>query len=161
MEVNMDTTKVRIQFQPNITDDQLWDFYVRNDICEVGYGKKLAVLPLHNPCVVVGAFFEDSLVGYVRALFDGLGADIVEFCLENELQGADLQYENGSLIEKDTYGIGKQMGNLLIDELRKMGSTWISVYIVEDCEEMFYSSIGLTENKNHKVYHLDERSYLK
>ena len=30
---------------PEITEDQLWDFYVRNDICEVGYGKETAVKP--------------------------------------------------------------------------------------------------------------------
>ena len=72
---------------PEITEDQLWDFYVRNDICEVGYGKETAVKPLKFPAYIVGAFYEDKLVGLIRAMFDGLSADIREFCLECELQG--------------------------------------------------------------------------
>jgi hypothetical protein len=31
---------------PVIMDDQFWEFYVRNDICEVGHGKNEAVKPL-------------------------------------------------------------------------------------------------------------------
>jgi len=62
-------------------------------------------------------------------------------------------------MEKDTYGIGKRMGDVLINELRKMGATFITVYIVENCEEEFYQSIGLKENKGHLVYHIDERPY--
>ena len=51
------------------------------------------------------------------------------------------------------------MGDVLINELRKMGATFITVYIVENCEEEFYQSIGLKENKGHLVYHIDERPY--
>jgi hypothetical protein len=43
-------------------------------------------------------------------MFDGLSADILEFCLEIDLQGDNLEYENGSLLEKDKYGIAKKMG---------------------------------------------------
>jgi len=64
--------KVKIEFMPKITDDQLWDFYVRNDICEIGHGKDNAVKPLKYNPYIVGAFFEDKLVGIIRAMFDGL-----------------------------------------------------------------------------------------
>ena len=156
----MELSKIQIIYQPKITEDQLWDFYVRNDICEVGHGRETAVIPLSYPSVMVGAFYEDKLVGIVRTLFDGLSASIAEFCLECELQGDELKYENGSLIEKDDFGIGKKMGMLLFTELKKAGNTFTSVYIVENCEEEFYSSINLSENVGHKVYYQDERSYV-
>lgn len=83
----------------------------------------------------------------------------MEFCLECELQGENLKYNNGSLIEKDSYGIAQKMGNLLIDELRKLGNTFISAAIVEDLEEEVYESIRLVQNKGHLVYCMDERPY--
>lgn len=152
---------VLIKVNPKITPDQLWDFYVRNDICEVGYGKEVAVKPLYNSSLIVGAFQGDRLVGIARAMFDGQAAAIMEFCLECALQGEKLEYENGSLVEDDRYGIGKQMGETLVSELRNMGATFIHGYIVEDCEEKVYSSFGLRENKGHLVYILDERPYVK
>lgn len=91
----IEVNKVKIEYMPKITDDQLWDFYVRNDICEVGHGKDDAVKPLRFNPYIVGAFFEDKLVGIVRAMFDGLSADIMEYCLELELQGENLRYDNG------------------------------------------------------------------
>ena len=156
----MNYKDIMIKYMPEITKDQLWDFYVRNDICEVGYGKEIAVRWLKYNPIVVSAFNADKLVGIVRATFDGLSADIKEFCLECELQGEGLQYNNGSLIEKDTYGIAKEMGTLLIEELRKLGNTFISAYIVEELEEDVYQSIGLTHNTGHLVYHRDERPYI-
>ena len=156
----MNYEEVVVKYMPQITENQLWDFYVRNDICEVGYGKETAVIPLKYNPYIVGAFYEDKLVGIIRATFDGLSADIKEFCLECELQGIDLKYNNGSLIEKDTYGIAKKMGLLLIDELRKLGNTFIVGYIVEGLEEKVYDSIGLEQNKGHLVYYRDERPYV-
>jgi len=149
-----------IEVNPKISADQLWDFYVRNDICEVGYGKETAAKPLNHSSIIIGAFQGERLVGIARAMFDGLSGVIMEFCLELELQGKGLKYENGSLIEKDAFGIGKKMGDILINELRRMGATFISAYIVEDCEEEFYQSIGLKENKGHRVYYIDERPYV-
>lgn len=157
----MDSNKVVIKYMPKITDDQLWDFYVRNDICEVGHGKEIAVKPLKFNPYIVGAFYEDKLVGIIRAMFDGVCADIMEFCLELELQGEDFIYENGSLIEKDKYGIAKQMGTLLINELRKLGNTFTTAYLVEGLEEDIYHSIGLKHNNGHLVFIKDERPYVK
>lgn len=158
---NMDISKIVIKYQPEITDDQLWDFYVRNDICEVGHGKEAAVKPLKYNPYIVAAFYGDKLVGIIRAMFDGLSAEIMEFCLECELQGDNLEYENGSIIESDKYGIAKRMGELLIDELRKLGNTFVTAYAVEGAEERVYESIGLVQNKGHVVYVRDERPYVK
>ena len=156
----MDITKIEIKYMPEISDDQLWDFYVRNDICEIGHGKEAAVKPLRYNPYIAAAFYEEKLVGIIRTMFDGLSADIMEFCLETELQGDDLKYQNGSLLEKDEYGIAKKMGVLLLDELRKLGNTFTTCYLVENVEEDVYQSIGLTQNKGHLVYVLDERPYV-
>jgi hypothetical protein len=151
---------LRYEFQPNITEEQLWDFYVRNDICEVGYGKDVALLPLkHNP-YIVAVFSEEKLVGIIRALFDGLSACIMEFCLECELQGEDLELNNGSVIEKDQYEIAGNMGKMLIAELEKLGNTFTTAYIVEGMEEEVYKSIGLKHNEGHLVYYKDVRPYV-
>ena len=156
----MEQSKIIIQYMPEITEDQLWDFYIRNDICEVGYGKETAVKPLKFPAYIVGAFYEDKLVGLIRAMFDGLSADIREFCLECELQGDNLKYNNGSVIEQDKYGIAGRMGNLLTEELRKLGNTFTVAYIVEGTEEDIYRTIGLKHNQGHAVYYRDERPYV-
>ena len=40
-EINMiDINKIEIKYMLKITEDQLWDFHVRNDICEVGHRRK-------------------------------------------------------------------------------------------------------------------------
>lgn len=157
----LEVERVRIQYMPQITDDQLWDFYVRNDICEVGHGKDIAVKPLKFNPYIVGAFFEDKLVGIIRAMFDGLSADIMEYCLELELQGDNLRYNNGSIIEKDKFLIAKKMGILLINELHKLGNTFITAYVVKGIGEKVYKSIGLYQNKGHVVFIKDDRPYVK
>ena len=63
----------------------------------------------------------DKLVGIARAMFDGLSAVIMEFCLELEYQGENLEYENGSLIGKDESGLGKRTGEVLVKVRRKKG----------------------------------------
>lgn len=156
----MKEKKIKILVNPEITKDQLWDFYVRNDICEVGFGKEMAVKPLFHSSLIIGAFNGEKLVGIARALFDGLSGVIMEFCLELELQGDNLKYNNSSLIEKDTVRIGKRMGDILVNELRKMGATFISLYIVQDCEEDLYHSLGFFENTGHLVFYIDERPYV-
>ncbi len=39
----MDIEKIVIEYMTKVTDEQLWDFYVRNDICEVGHGKEVFI----------------------------------------------------------------------------------------------------------------------
>jgi len=89
-----------------------------------------------------------------------LSGAIMEFCLELKYQGDGLKYNNGSLIEKDSSGLGKRIGKVLIDELIKMGTTFITVYIVENCEEQFYNSIGFEHNTGHFVYYIERRPYV-
>ena len=150
---------IRILVNPDITADQLFSFYQRNHICEEGYGKELACKPLYNSSLIVGAFEGDKLVGIARAMFDGLSATIMEFCLELEYQGENLEYGNGSLIGKDDFGLGKRIGEVLINELFKMGADFVSCDIVKDYEERFYESLGFEPLSNALIYHIDKRPY--
>ena len=80
--------------------------------------------------------------------------------MDLEYQGTDLEYENGSLIGKDEYGLGKQMGDILINELFRMGADFIdSPSIVENYEESFYESIGFERKDSHLCYYIDKRPY--
>lgn len=155
---NIDNVKIVIN--PGITDDQLFSFYQRNHICEEGYGKELACKPLRNSSLIVGAFEGSRLIGITRAMFDGLGAVIMEFCVELDYQGKDLEYSNGSLVGKDESGLGKRIGEALLNELFKKGADFVSCYIVEDYEEKFYASLRFVPNAGHLVYYIDKRPYL-
>lgn len=102
----MNPNDVIIKYMPDITEDQLWDFYVRNGICEVGYGKATAVIPLkYNPYMVC-AFYQDKLVRIIRATFDGLRklgntftcAYIVEKLEEEVYQSIGLEHNSGHLV---------------------------------------------------------------
>ena len=152
--------KVRIEVNPEITPDQLFSFYERNNICETGYGKETASKVLDHSSLIVAAFEGDKLVAIARAMFDGLAAVIMEFCVALEYQGEDFRYNNGSLIEKDSLGLGQELGKVLIDELIKMGATFISYYIVENCEEEFYELLGFEHNIGHLVYYIERRPYV-
>ena len=44
-------------------------------------------------------------------------------------------------------------------DLFNMGATFISYDIVENCEESFFSSLGLARKQGHVVYYIDERRY--
>ena len=154
-----DIDNIKILVNPDITPDQLFSFYQRNHICEEGYGKELPCKPLYNSSLIVGAFEGDKLVGIARAMFDGLSAVIWEFCVELEYQGEDLDIVNGSLIGKDDSGLGKKIGEVLINELFKMGANFISCDIVQDYEECFYESLRLEHNAGHLVYYIDKRPY--
>ena len=151
---------VRIAVNPDITNDQLFSFYQRNHICEEGYGKEVACKPLYNSSLIVGAFDGDKLVGITRAMFDGLNAVIMEFCLELDYQGENLQYNNGSLIGNDSSGLGKKMGEALLDAIFKMGATFISYSILKDYEESFFRSLGFESNTGSLEYIIDKRPYL-
>ena len=151
-------SEVTIELNPKITPDQLWDFYVRNSICEVGFGKEVATRVLSHDQVVVAAFRQAELVGLARACFDGLSSAIMEFSLDLTLQG-DTPHRNGSLVEADPSGVGRRMAELLVDHLRSIGNTFTSTYVA-DFESPFYDSIGFTENKGHRVYYLEGRPYV-
>jgi ribosomal protein S18 acetylase RimI-like enzyme len=150
---------VRIEINPVITDEELFSFYQRNHICEEGYGR-IEYPYLRKSSLVIGAFESEKLVGIARAMFDGMAGVIMEFCLELEYQGTHLEYENGSLIGKDDYGLGKRMGCTLINELFRMGADFIDLpSIVENYEESFYESIGFERKDSHLRYYIDNRPY--
>ena len=152
--------EVRILVNPKITPDQLFSFYERNDVCEKGFGKDVASRVLEHSSLIVGAFEGDKLVGIARAMFDGCSANISEFSLELKYQGEGLKCDNGSLIERDTSGIGSRMGKALINELLRMEATFIDYYVVENCEEEFFRSLGFEHNVGHLVYYIDRRPYV-
>lgn len=148
-----DIDSIRIMVNPDITADQLFSFYQRNHICEEGYGKELACKPLHNSSLIVGALEGDRLVGIARAMFDGLSAVIMEFCVELEYQGENLEYENGSLIGNDDYGLGKRIGEVLLNELFKMGADFIlyDIYMIlsKIMKRIFMSLLDLKLSQAH------------
>ena len=150
---------ITIQVNPKLTADALFAFYERNDICEVGFGKETAAKILEHPHLIVAALADEELIGLARATFDGLSAHIMEFSVALRYQGGAPKYANGSLMEADESGVGKSLGACLLRELEAMGATFITGYIVADCEEAFYASLGFKENEGHLVYHIDKRPY--
>jgi len=150
---------VTLSINPPITAAQLFAFYQRNNICEVGFGPEVAARVLEHTPVYVAAFRADQLVGLARAVFDGLSAQIMELSLDLELQGAPGIHANGSLLEHDRAGIGHELATRLLDELRRRGATWISASVVAGCEEPFYQSLGFTQNTGMVEYMIDERPY--
>ena len=151
---------IEIKINPQITAEELYEFYKENDICEEGYGKDTASRVLKHSSVIVGAFLNNKLVGLTRAMFDGLTAEIVEFCLALEFQGRDLEYDNGSIIEKDESTVGKELGQAIIEELYKMGAYYVSAVVFEDAEKGFFESIGFRKNEGHANYVIDRRPYV-
>jgi hypothetical protein len=147
-----------IQVNPQLTADQLFDFYQRNDICEVGFGKHVAARILDHPHLIVAAFDRGELVGLARATFDGLSAHVMEFSLDLRWQG-QTRYKNGSLLEADPHGLGRALGERLLQELDQKGCTFVTAYLVEGCEEPFYGSIGFRENAGHRAFYIDKRPY--
>ena len=156
----MDLPEARIVVGPQLTPDELFGFYKRNNICEVGFGKDVAARILDQPHVMVAAFAGGALVGLARATFDGLSADVMEFSLHVRWQGRGPD-ANGSLMEGDPLGVGADLGRALLAELERLGATFVSGYILERVEEPFYTSIGFTKNEAHLVYIIDQRPYVR
>ncbi|MEN6643960.1 MAG: hypothetical protein ABFE08_16105 [Armatimonadia bacterium] len=155
-----DLADISIEISPRITPRQLFEFYVKNDICEAGYSEEIAARPLSHSSLIVAAMVGEEMVAIARAMFDGLAGQIVEFCVATEWQGPDLEYDNGSLIEKDDFGVGKRVGEALLAELQRMGAFFISVNCLQDVEEGFYSGLGLRHNPHSLEYILDRRPYV-
>jgi hypothetical protein len=155
---------IAIKVNPRITPDQLFDFYTRNNICEVGFGKDLfgkdlAARVLGASALIVAAFDGDRLVGIARATFDGLTAAVMELSLDCALQGDGLLYRSGSLVEQDKSGIGRALGETFVAELLNLGATFIIGTIVP-VEADFYRSIGFQENRGHLSIYIERRPYV-
>ena len=66
------------------------------------------------------------------------------------------------MIEKDSFGIYKRMGLLLIEEAEKLGCTWVEISgIVENLEEFVIESTGMKHNTGHLPYYIDLRPYVQ
>lgn len=77
---------VDIKINPTIENGQLYEFYKKNNICEIGYGRDMSEIVLRHPSLIVAAYDNSRLIGFARVLFDGLTAMIMEFCLDLEYQ---------------------------------------------------------------------------
>jgi hypothetical protein len=121
---------------------------------------KLRNLTQH-PHLIAAAYAGGELVGLARATFDGLSAHVMEFSLDLRRQGGEPGHANGSLIEADKSGAGRRLGERLKNELEAMGASFITCYIVANCEEQFYKSLGFRENEGHLVYYIDKRPYVQ
>jgi hypothetical protein len=69
-------------------------------------------------------------------------------------------HANGSLVERDPHGLGGAVARRLLQELERIGATFVTGYIVQGVEEEFYKDIGLVENVGHLVYCRDRRPYV-
>ena len=71
-KVHMNPSGVKIFVNPEISEDQLWNFYSRNYMYEAQcYDKRTAAIPLKNASLIIGAFYETELVGFIRVNHDG------------------------------------------------------------------------------------------
>jgi len=152
--------EVSICLDPVITPAQLYDFYVRNDICEAGYSEARAAEVLRHPSIIVAAFAGDRLVAIARALTDGLAAVIMEVSVDLAFQGPT-KLGNGSVIEGDEAGLGKRVAKTLLDELAARNVDFISMDIVEGYEEPFFESLGFSHNTGMRMFTIDKRPYVR
>jgi len=152
---------IHLVLNPTIPPPQLHAFYLRNNICEAGYSVEAAARPLERAAVIVAAYDGDELIALARASFDGLAASIDEFCLATAWQGPDLVYANGSLIERDDFGVGKRVGEMLLAELERMGADFVSTNCLEGVEEEFYKVLGLRLNPHSVEYIIDRRPHVR
>ncbi len=149
----------RIEVNPKLDPDTLYSFYGENHICEERYSKERATVVLDKSDLIVAAFAEDRLTGFLRALCDGRAAVIAEFCVAINYQGIGLRWNNGSVIEKDDHSVGREMARVALARLAEMGADFYEYAVVAPWEEPFFGSIGFKENDGHKVYYIDRRPY--
>lgn len=150
---------ITYKVNPNISPQELFNFYQKNDICEAGYGIDIATRVLKYMSLIVTAYDGEELIGTFMAMFDGVTADVKEFCLAVDYQGATY-YDNGSIVEKDQYAIAKELGKLGIKELLNMGAYFISTTVFEEAEGKVYESIGFRKNSGHVNYVIERRPYV-
>jgi hypothetical protein len=56
----------RLLLNPTIPPPQLHAFYVKNNICEAGYGQERAAVPLQHAAVIVAAYEGDEPIAPAR-----------------------------------------------------------------------------------------------
>ena len=139
---------------------ELFRFYERNNICEAEYGQERAEVVLQHEGVWVAAYDQGELIGFARALFDGLHGEIMEVCLDLRYQEEN-KFENGCFVESDPHGIAQAMAVALLKELRARGCCFFQIYEYEDSNAAaFLESLGFYENADHRPYIIDARPYV-
>jgi len=151
---------IRYVINPSLSKEELFQFYQDNTICEEGYGMEVASRVLDHSSLIIAAYQGDRLIATTRSMFDGVAAQVVEFCLAVDFQGKDLVYENGSILEKDDHGIAKEMAKLTINKLLNMGAYFISSVAFEEAEKEVYTASGFTRNHGHIDYVYEKRPYV-
>lgn len=152
--------EISYKINPMITEEELYDFYKQNTICEEGYGIDIATRVLSFTTLIVGAYDGEKLIGVTRSMFDGVTAEVVEFCLAVDYQGQNLVYENGSIVEKDDYGIALELGRKTLGELLNMGAYFVSTVAFEPAEKEVYLNVGFDRNDGHVNYVFERRPYV-
>ena len=80
-----------------IEPGRLFAFYRRNHICEEGYGEELSESVLRHEGVWAAAYDAGELIGFARALYDGLHGEIMEVDLDLRYQDENA-FENGCFV---------------------------------------------------------------
>jgi ribosomal protein S18 acetylase RimI-like enzyme len=143
-----------------LQDGELYAFYKRNHICEEGYGKERSEIVLKHEGVWVAVYADGDLIGFARALHDGLHGQIMEIDLDLRYQ-TENAFRNGCFVESDPHGIAGEMAAALLKELRRRGCCFFSAVIYEgSAEKEFYRSLGFYENSDHRNYIIDARPYV-
>jgi hypothetical protein len=151
---------VQIRSCAPLRPGELFQFYERNNICEAQFGRERSEDVLKHPAVWIAAYDNDELIGFARALQDGLNGIIVELSLDLGYQDYN-ENEIGCFIDSDPHGIAEGMGTALLKELRKTGCTFFNVIVPEGQEqEDFYRRLGFSEHTGHRSYIIDARDYV-
>ena len=156
----MQDPAVSIKVCQPLRPGELFDFYVRNEICEAKFGRSRAEDVLNHPGVWVAAYEEDRLIGFGRALTDAQNAVIVELCLDLTYQDYN-EYGIGCFIDSDPNGIGRMIAIALLKELRARGCSFFNVVVPDGTPQVsFYRSLGFDEHVDHTSFIIDARDYV-
>ena len=151
---------IEIRVCQPVKEGELYEFYKRNHICEEGYGRQLSEAPLKHEGVWVAAYDNGQLIGFARALHDGLRGEIMEINLDLRYQGEN-SFQNGCFVESDPQGIARRVAVSLLKELRRRGCYFFpAVLYKDDAEKEFYESFGFCENTDHREFIIDAGPYV-
>ncbi len=149
-----------IKVNPRITRDELYRFYSDNNICEAEFDVEVMDSIIEHSNIIVVAYEDETMVGFTKGVYDGVAGHICEVNVSLDYMGTNLEYDNGSIIERDKYGLGKEIVNELVERFYEMGATFISAIGFKEVENDFLISCGLKENINHVQYTIDKRPYV-
>lgn len=148
--------QIVVREEPDLSPDELWDFYVENNCCETRYDKETATSVLRKTDVIVTARDKGKLVGVARAVTDGLTAWIGELSIALSHQGPGATNGTGALAEDDAREVGKNLGTVLVDILLSHGVGFIDTGAYKT-EVKTYESAGFVVKQDHVNVFIDKR----